>query len=286
VITDLDCEKCGTDDFVSLVEVLPDQRLQVRCRQCGAEWIRGTAAHVAKGLPTLAETKARFPGPDDVDPAHLSRAAALKEQFLLDVPVQDPAVTKHWTKYQHIFSAAGLPTADPLDLKHFANSSVGAGPGNMSVFNTAWNQMGPEAAAAQVRSVVDHLLSGPSSSTLEDRLTQLIVDDTSIGMKGFKEALLTKVLCVMEPDRFLPILTYTGSAGKREIARSIYGLELPDPAKVTWTIGRLIVWSNDLLLALLGDGFQSTQHASAFLWWAKDQSVDDSTQARSSTCQM
>jgi hypothetical protein len=56
-------------------------------------------------------------------------------------------------------------------------------------------------------------------------------------MKGFKEALLTKVLCIVYPDRFLTILMYTGLAGKREIARSLWGLDLPDPQKVDWTIG-------------------------------------------------
>ena len=89
-------------------------------------------------------------------------------------------------------------------------------------------------------------------------------------MKGFKEALLTKVLCIVYPDRFLTILMYTGLAGKREIARSLWGLELPDPEVTTWTRGRLILWSNDLLLALLGDGFRHQQHAAEFLWWAKD----------------
>jgi hypothetical protein len=89
-------------------------------------------------------------------------------------------------------------------------------------------------------------------------------------MKGFKESLLTKVLCVVDPERYLTILMYTGVAGKREIARSLWGLELPDPERVDWTIGRLILWSNDLLLALLGEGFRHQQHASEFLWWAKD----------------
>jgi hypothetical protein len=36
------------------------------------------------------------------------------------------------------------------------------------------------------------------------------------------------------------------------------------------TIGRLIAWSNDLLLGLIGDGSKTQQHAAAFLWCAKD----------------
>lgn len=37
------------------------------------------------------------------------------------------------------------------------------------------------------------------------------------------------------------------------------------------TIGRLIVWSNDLLRDLVvADDFKTQQHAAAFLWWTKD----------------
>ena len=144
-------------------------------------------------------------------------------------------------------------------------------PGNMSVFNDAWNEVGSEPAASEVRQMIEYLLRGPQSVPLEERLTQLIEGTKPFGIRGFKEALLTKVLCVVFPDRYLTILKYTGTAGKREIARSIWGLELPDPENVTWRIGRLVVWSNDLLLALIGDGFETQQHAAAFLWWAKDQ---------------
>ncbi|MEU9106898.1 hypothetical protein AB0D54_21600 [Streptomyces xanthophaeus] len=90
-------------------------------------------------------------------------------------------------------------------------------------------------------------------------------------MTGFKEALLTRVLCVVRPDRFLTILKYTTEAGgKREIARKVDGLELPAPESVNRTRGRLILWSNDLLHTLVGDGFVNQQHSAALLWWAKD----------------
>jgi len=90
-------------------------------------------------------------------------------------------------------------------------------------------------------------------------------------MTGFKESLLTKVLCIMQPNRFLPLLTYSSAnVGKKEIAELVYDLDLPDASRVQWTIGRLILWSNDVLLQLAGDGFVQTQHISQFLWEAKD----------------
>lgn len=54
------------------------------------------------------------------------------------------------------------------------------------------------------------------------------------------------------------------------MAKAVYGLDLPSPDRVSWTIGRLIVWSNDLLRNLTGGGFAGQQHAGDFLWWAKD----------------
>ncbi len=89
---------------------------------------------------------------------------------------------------------------------------------------------------------------------IEDRLEHLLSGTKPFAMTGFKEALLTRVLCVTYPDRFLTILKYTTEAGgKREIARMVYGLELPSPESVNWTRGRLILWSNDLLLDLAGE---------------------------------
>lgn len=266
----VECSNCQTDEHVKLVERLTGTQKKLKCANCGHEWFRGEPARQKIQLPTLEETKKRFPKPGDVDPGKLARANELKAEFLRHEPEPVPIIAPYWSRHQQVFSGEGLPKANPRDLKDFANSNIGANPGNMSVFNEAWNEMGAEAGAAQVRKAVEYLLRGTSPVDLEDRLTALINDTTSFGMKGFKESLLTKVLCIVYPDRFLTILMYTGAAGKREIAQSLWGLELPDPGRVDWTIGRLILWSNDLLLALLGEGFRHQQHAAEFLWWAKD----------------
>ncbi|MGW1818507.1 hypothetical protein ACWCQM_33685 [Streptomyces sp. NPDC002125] len=241
--------------------------------RCGFSW-EHKAPVVSEPNParSLGDLKSRFPKAEDVDPEQLERVARLKERYLADKPELDPGVAAYWAKYQRIFSADGLWTCDPRVLKDFANSEIGARPGNQATFNSAWNDMGDAAAAEATRQTIEHLLRGPEGVPLEDRLEQLLSGAKPFAMTGFKEALLTKVLCVMDPDRFLTILKYTTEAGgKREIARMVYGLELPAPESVNWTLGRLILWSNDLLLDLAGDGFANQQHAAAFLWWAKDQ---------------
>ncbi|TDD11849.1 hypothetical protein E1218_35625 [Kribbella turkmenica] len=264
------CPLCADDDDVQVVDTLPDGRRRVRHR-CGYEWTHGTA-DAAKPTYTFDELRSRFPGPADVDPKWLHRAGVLKAEYLDRGPGFDPAVAAYWAEYRQIFSADGLWSCDPQALTDFANSEVGARPANVSVFNSAWNDMGTDVAAAYTRNTIDYLLRGPDDIPLEDRLQHLLSGTKPFSMPGFKEALLTRVLCVMHPERFLSILKYTTEAGgKREIARLVYGLELPAPEAVNWTLGRLILWSNDVLRALVGEGFTNQQHAAAFLWWAKDQ---------------
>ena len=142
----------------------------------------------------------------------------------------------------------------------------------MSGFNRAWKTKGPEKAAEQVRQSIEFLLYGPESLRLEDRFTQLVDGKKDLGFPSFKESLLTKVLCVVEPDRFLPILKYSAATdGKKEIVKLVFDLDLPPATPSTWTIGRLAVWSNDLLRSLVGNDIPDLQQAGQFLTWAKRQ---------------
>ncbi|MEV0740547.1 hypothetical protein AB0I51_32505 [Streptomyces sp. NPDC050549] len=266
------CPLCSEDEDIEVVRSLDDGRRVVRHR-CGYEWEHGEPASPQKRLShSFDDLKTRFPKPEDVEGERPKRATRLKAQFLATRPGFEPEVATYWAKYQKIFSPDGLRTCDTRALKDFANSDIGAHPGNQATFNSAWNAMGDAAAGESTRQTIEYLLHGPAEIPLADRLQHLLTGAKPFAMTGFKEALLTRVLCVVQPDRFLSILKYTTDAGgKREIARLVYGLELPAPETVNWTLGRLILWSNDLLHTLVGDGFANQQHAAAFLWWAKDQ---------------
>lgn len=266
------CTACGSDEDLHLDATLADGRQELRCGTCGHRWVHGEAAPARTSpLSTYDSARSRFPTRAMVTSGRWAHVEALKTEFLGNQPLQDPDVGPYWTRYQRVFSAEGLLPCDPQDLKDFANNAIGANPGNMSVFNSAWNQMGESAAADQTRAAIEYLLRGPEQLPVEDRLTHLIEGHHGRGMKGFKEALLTRVLCVVHPEKFLPILIYSGDGtGKREISEAVFGLRMPKPDQSSMHIGRLAVWSNDLLLDLVGEGFETRQHASAFLWWAKD----------------
>lgn len=263
------CPLCTSEDEVHLLGALADGRRRVECRDCNFQWDHGEARtqQPPRGAgTTLLAARAMFPTAGDVTEGRRAHALDLKRRFLSEVqPEPDPKVAPYWAHYKKVFSAQELPTADPHDLKRFANDPTGVYSGIMTVFNNAWNA-DPAEGARLLRLVINHLLRGPGE--LEERLTDLILGRVPYSMPGFKEALLTKVLCVTEPDRFVTIVTYDQ---KRIMASAIYGLDLPPADRVTWTIGRLIVWSNDLLRDLTGDGFVDQQHSAHFLWWAKDQ---------------
>lgn len=219
-----------------------------------------------------AASRDAFPTPEHVEPGRPALVEQLKKRSLTQIqPEPDPRVAAHWTRYQRAFSRAGLSGAAPEDFHYFANSNIGAASGNMSVFNEEWKLLGPEVAADRVRESVGYLLYGTEPPELEDRFTRLLDPESGLGMKGWKQALLTKTLCIVYPAQWLPIVTYdSGDVGKRSLARRIWGLELPAADRTSMTIGRLIGWSNDLLLQLAGDGFAHAEHAASFLWWAKD----------------
>lgn len=264
------CTNCGSSD-IALLTTLPDTRKHVECLDCGHDWVRGEATRViiASARGASGEQR-RFPRPSDVPPERLAQVAALRASFLTRTPEPDPDVAPHWQRYQQVFSADGLRAASPEDLRDFANTPTGANPGSLTAFNAEWDALGPVEAAQRVRDAVRFLLYGSDRLSMPDRLTRLIRRSGGLGMKGLGEALLTKVLCVVQPERFLPILVYGGVAGKREIAESVYGLSLPPTGATSMTQGRLVIWSNDLLRELVGDGFETPQHAAQFLREAKN----------------
>lgn len=245
-------------------EDCPHGMMPAFCAVC-----RGDVARDGRSSPpTLEQLRRRFPTASSITPAVRKRANALRGAFLREHPVAHERDLDFRDKYARIFSKEGLRTADPADLRYFANNDRICNPGRMDAFNRAWDAAGDAEAASRVREVLEYLLYGDGD--LEDRLTDLIDPASGRGFTGFREALLTKALCMVHPDRFLPIVKYTGKGGKLELAKWVLDLDLPRPSTTSWTIGRLIIWSNDLLLQAAGEGLGDDERVGEFLWWAKD----------------
>jgi hypothetical protein len=268
------CPKCNSEDINGTPQA--DSRLLIHCEDCGHEWLRGEARRDPSrpAVRTIDSLHAEFPTTRDVRPDVRERVATLVADFQLNHPAPDPAVATYRERYRELFRREGLASASPDALLEFAQTDTIASPGNMSGLNRAWKTQGADKAAQKVRESIEYLLYGPESLRLEDRLTQLI-DGKKVGFPSFnKEPLLTKVLCVVEPDRFLPVLKYSAATdGKKEIVKLVFDLDLPPAEKVAWTIGRLAIWSNDLLRSLIGNDIPDLQQATKFLAWAKTRPV-------------
>lgn len=274
------CPLCVREDDVFLLRTLPDGRKEAECKDCDFTFAYGSPTPEDKpaarrSAPRKAAAKPRakvvpprpieyvvrqFPTAAEVAPAALERAEALKAEFLATPYEPDALTASHWAKFRWVFSADGLEKVAIHDLKQFADDPIGVSTGDPTEFDKAWILLGELEGARRVRAVTNHLLRGPGA--LEDRLTDLVDGHVVTAMPGWGEALLTKTLAVADPDRFVPLVTY---AEKRAIASSLYGLDLPGPDETSWTIGRLGVWTNDLLLELAGEGFVDLHHAAAFL---------------------
>jgi len=270
----ISCANCQSDNDIHLEGSGPDGSRVLRCGECGHTWSPTIVTHA----PTFTRTpfemaQGRFANAEMVEPALAARVKRLKTKFLKTGAGAelDPAVVEHYARYRELFAAGNLESCAPQDLKDFVSNQTGANVGNTSMFSRAWKRLGEDVAADRTRASITYLLRGPDAVPLEDRLTHLVEDAAGTGMPGFKEALLTKVLCVMYPERFLPILTYGAEeTGKHDLTRTVYGLHLPKVDLTSMQIGRLAVWSNDLLLELAGDGFTGPSHVAEFIWWATD----------------
>jgi hypothetical protein len=247
------------------------------CSNCDAEIAAFMAAQAAAPPPrkasgrrvrTLTEARSAFPTVEQVPGATVAELADHKDRYLRRQPEPSPAVHEYAARNRAMFSPDGLTQATPEDLWAFITSPTMAAPGNLGTFYRGWKENGPESTAASLRQTIEHLLRGPGEE--EDRLTDMVEG----GTYGVGVVLLTKVLCVMQPDRFIALLPYESSngKGKQDIGRVVFGLDMPNSDSTGLSIGRLAYWSNDLLRdalqALPGPSFVDLEHAKEFLWEA------------------
>lgn len=307
----LACPSCevGAAEYVGMAD---DGRNEMRCTSCGHHWMHGarpvspravvpkptkaaapraratsssraTTTTTTRSAPApAAPVVRRFPTLDDVPGEALQRLAALKAAWPRQRPRPDPYAADFRRLYELMFSRAGLPHAEPGPLKDFVSTDVLALSGNTSSFAREWRKLGDRDASHRFRDAIEYLLRGesgddeqsPDDPPLEDRFTALVEQTSPHAMGGARESVLTHVLAVARPERFLPILTVDGGSGgegKRDLVASLLRVDLPPVDRTRHTIGRVACGSNDLLVDALGAGFADLDDAAAFLLWAHAQ---------------
>jgi hypothetical protein len=248
----------------------------------GSTSVGGTTRTATSAAPVAPPVAVRFPTLDDVPDASLQRLAALKAAWPRQRPRPDPYAADFRRLHELMFSSAGLPHAEPGQLKDFVTSDVLALSGNTTSFARDWNRLGDRDATERFRSVIEYLLRGesgddgdsPDDPALEDRFTALVEQRSPYAMAGVREPILMHVLTVARPERFLPLLRVdsgSGGEGKRDIVRSLLGVELPAVDRSRHTVGKVACGSNDLLMDAIGAGFADVDDAARFLLWSHAQ---------------
>jgi len=202
-----------------------------------------------------------FPTVDQVSAATSIELAELKACYLLVQPEPRPEVYEYAARNRAMFSAEGL---------HHVSAHGCPGPPRDVLQGLEGEWARGNGCQPPPDDRVPAAWSGRRPGVEEDRLTQMVED----GTYGVGIVLLTKVLCVMKPDRFIALLPYASGngKGKQDIGRVVFGLTMPSLDSTGLSIGRLAYWSNDLLrdalLALSGPAFIDMEHAKEFLWGA------------------
>lgn len=257
------CARCSSEN-TEVTSTLPDGRNRYRCMNCRLSWWAGSGRRAAGG-----GTSKTFPRKEELTPEEgQERFEMLVRQYQRE-GTPPTAEERAWRdRYREHFSREGLEKVAAADLKAFASAREVANPGPMTVFNTAWNEMGDEQASGHVRRMIGHILYG-EGAPLEQRLTDVIDGNEGLGMAGFKTTLATKVLCVVQAERFVPILPVKGKLKKTAFLQHVWGVAVSDPRGAS--VGELIVWSNDLLRERLEGTFPDLLDGASFLGWARTQ---------------
>ena len=264
------CPNCNSEDINGTPQA--DSRLLIHCNDCGHEWLRGEARRDPSrpAVQTFDSLHASFPTPPPSAPTSASGSTRSRPSSCWTAASPTPTSRSSATATRSSSAARAWPPRRRRTSTSSPTPTPSPTPATCPASTGRGRPRARTRRAQKVRETIEFLLHGPESLRLEDRLTQLI-DGKKVGFPSFnKEPLLTKVLCVVEPERFLPVLKYSAPTdGKKEIAKLVFDLDLPPAEKVAWTIGRLVVWSNDLLRSLVGNDIPDLQHATQFLGWAK-----------------
>lgn len=202
-------------------------------------------------------------------PPQLSRShlQGLADKFRADSPYPAASDEDHQAerkKWAERLRSENLPTLSYETVRRLYNTKVYGMPGPQAILNTTLRDA-TEEEWDRFLLAVDYLL-WDQTDPIETRINR-VLDEDDLGLRGFKEAVVMKLLAVCHPDRVLPVFPFTGDHGK---ARMLKELGLPVPP-LTTPAGQRQIESNDSLRQLTeplfpGDAWGQAQ----FLYWLLD----------------
>ena len=256
------CPHCGSER-VELRASVGGTGKRFRCDSCLKAWTTGTGSRSGRAGGARGARNPGFPSVAVLTPEE----AQERFEMLLSAHARSgAAATDVERKWRDEMSAAlsrdAIGSAGLEVFKEIATSKSVATTGPQTAFYKELIKLGDEEGGRKARETAQFLLYGDDGS-LAERLTALI-DGGERGMPGFREALLTKILAISEPTKFLPILT---AKGKAAFVQHIWGVKIEADKKQS--SGDAIVATNDALVERLAPTFPDLLDAAAFLWWSQ-----------------
>lgn len=238
------------------------------------EFISSTVALLQE--PFRRAQTAKSP-PPDIPPARSEppeNLTALKESFIAETGYPTDDDRKHQQllrEWQPELTPERLASVPVSTLRRMYNGGGYGSPGPQSILNSSLAGEDPD-VIDQFRQAINHLLWSEEGAA--DRI-DAVMDETRLGIRGFKEGAIMKFLALAHPDDFLAVYPFSGERGKAAILTAL-GAPVPP---LTASVGQRQVTSNNALNDAVRDLFPDDPWGrKEFLYWLQERSETSTEQ--------
>jgi 5-methylcytosine-specific restriction protein B len=194
---------------------------------------------------------------------------SLVDQFVQDLGYPDESdvrAKRAQLEWERLLSPGSLASVPLSELRRIYNGSTYGNPGPQSILNTTLSDEDP-LVVDRFRAAIEFLLWDESIPVAE-RIDR-VMDESQLGLRGFKEGAIMKFLAVARPNEFLAVYPFTGGMGKAAMLQALNR----DVPPMSATVGTRQVVANDTLRSVVDPLFPDDAWAqSRFLYWLKTRS--------------
>ena len=176
---------------------------------------------------------------------------SLVDQFVEDLGYPDESdvrAKRTQLEWERLLSPGSLASVPLSELRRIYNGSTYGNPGPQSILNTTLSDEDP-LIVDRFRTAIEFLL-WDESMPVADRIDH-VMDESQLGLRGFKEGAIMKFLAVARPSEFLAVYPFTGSMGKAAMLQAL-GKDVPP---MSATVGARQVDANDALRSVVEPPF-------------------------------
>lgn len=218
------------------------------------------------------EDSPELPSPaDHPDPDDAGALPALRQEFIENTGYPTDTDTQHIAsrrEFADLLASNKLASIAEADLRRIYGGKGYGYPGLQATLHRTLNQGGQTVYDRFLRAV-DYLLW----DNVDDVAMRIdrIMDEDDLGMPGFKEGAILKLLSVAHPERILPIFPYTGQNGKAALLQTVDA----DGPPLSASVGTRHVAANDALRAITEPLFPDDPWGQKnFLYWLQQREAE------------